>query len=78
MHFGVDFYHDQKQFVQPPYEERLFDHLGFVVKDINATLAAMRKEGVTVTDEPFQLNPHTTIAFVEDPDGTLIELIEHK
>ena len=38
----------------------------------------MRKENVKVTDEPFNLNSKTTIAFIEDPDGTLIELIEHK
>jgi lactoylglutathione lyase len=74
----LTFYRSQKKFMQPEYEERLFDHLGFEVADINKTIAAMRKENVTVTDEPFKLNPNTTIAFIEDPDGTLIELIEHK
>jgi lactoylglutathione lyase len=69
---------DQKNFIQPDYEERLFDHLGFEVKDINKTLTAMRKENITVTDEPYKFNEQTTIAFIEDPDGTLIELIEHK
>lgn len=73
----LTFYRDQKKFTQPEYEERLFDHLGFTVSNINQTLAAMRKENVTVTDEPFKLGPNgPTIAFVEDPDGTLIELIE--
>ena len=74
----LTFYRNQKQFVQPEYEMRLFDHLGFEVSDINKTLDAMRKENVTVTDEPFNLSEKTTIAFVEDPDGTLIELIEHR
>ncbi len=69
-------YRNQKQFVQPEYEERLFDHLGFEVADINKTIDAMRREKVTVTDEPFKFNEKTTIAFVEDPDGTLIELIQ--
>jgi catechol 2,3-dioxygenase-like lactoylglutathione lyase family enzyme len=68
--------HDQKKFAQPEYEERLFDHLGFEVADINKTVAALRKENITITDEPFKLNSKTTIAFIEDPDGTLIELIE--
>ena len=71
-------YRNQKQFVQPEYEIRLFDHLGFEVADINKTLEAMRQENITVTDEPFKLNEKTTIAFVEDPDGTLIELIERR
>ncbi len=74
----LTFYRDQDKFVQPDYEERLFDHLGFEVADINKTLTAMRQENVTITDEPFKLNASTTIAFIEDPDGTLIELIERK
>ena len=74
----LTFYHNQKKFSQPEYEERLFDHLGFEVADINKTVAAMKKENVTITDEPFKFSPTTTIAFVEDPDGTLIELIERK
>jgi lactoylglutathione lyase len=72
----LTFLRDQKKFTQPEYEERLFDHLGFEVADINKTIAALRKENITITDEPFKLNSSTTIAFIEDPDGTLIELIE--
>ena len=71
-------YRNQTKFAQPVYEERLFDHLGFEVTDISQALAAMRKDNVTITDEPFKFNERTTIAFVEDPDGTLIELIERK
>jgi lactoylglutathione lyase len=74
----LTFYRNQEKFAQPMYEERLFDHLGFEVADINKTLAAMRKENIAITDEPFEFNEKTTIAFVEDPDGTLIELIERK
>jgi hypothetical protein len=42
-------------------------------------LDAMRKAGVTITDEPYKLIPNgPLLAFVEDPDKTLIELIEKK
>jgi lactoylglutathione lyase len=74
----LTFYRNQTKFNQPVYEERLFDHLGFEVTDINKTLAAMSKDNVTISDEPFKFNEKTTIAFIEDPDGTLIELIERK
>ncbi len=74
----LTFFRNQDKFAQPTYEERLFDHLGFEVIDINKTLEAMRKENIVITDEPFKFNEKTTIAFVEDPDGTLIELIERK
>ncbi|MGA2680613.1 MAG: VOC family protein [Candidatus Bathyarchaeia archaeon] len=75
----LTFYRDQKTFLQPEYEERLFDHLGFAISDMNQTITAMRKEKVKVTDEPFKLGTNgPIIAFVEDPDGTLIELIERQ
>jgi ribonuclease HI len=74
----LTFYRNQKQFVQAEYEARIFDHLGFEVANIEKTVEEMRKAGITITDEPFALNSSTTIAFVEDPDGTLIELIQRK
>jgi lactoylglutathione lyase len=75
----LTFYRNQKKFIQADYTDRLFDHLAFQVKDINKTLSEMRKEKITITDEPFRLSPSgPLIAFVEDPDGTLIELIERK
>ena len=73
----LTFYRKQKKFIQADYEDRLFDHLAFEVKNMEETLSALRAEGVTVTDEPFKLGPAgPLIAFVEDPDGTLIELIK--
>ena len=72
-------YRNQKKFSQPDYEDRVFDHLAFEVKDMIQTIEAMRKGSVTITDEPFKLSSTgSLIAFVEDPDGTLIELIERK
>jgi lactoylglutathione lyase len=73
----LTFFRHQKKFLQADYEERLFDHLAFQVEDMNKTLNAMRNASVTITDEPYRLSPNgSLIAFVEDPDGTLIELIE--
>ena len=75
----LTFYRDQKMFIQPEYEDRVFDHLAFEVEDMNQTIEAMRNENVTITDEPFRLSTTgSLIAFVEDPNGTLIELIERK
>jgi len=73
----LTFYRNQKKFLQADYEDRVFDHLAFEVRDLEKTIAAMRKENVTITDEPFKLGATgPVIAFVEDPDGTLIELIQ--
>ena len=75
----LTFYKKQKKFIQPDYEDRLFDHIAFEIKDMKQTISNMRKNKITVTDEPFKLGPTgPLIAFIEDPDGTLIELIERK
>jgi lactoylglutathione lyase len=75
----LTFYQKQKKFIQADYEERLFDHIAFEVENMEQTISIMRKEKITITDEPFKLGPTgPTIAFIEDPDGTLIELIERR
>ncbi|KON31391.1 hypothetical protein AC478_02910 [miscellaneous Crenarchaeota group-1 archaeon SG8-32-3] len=75
----LTFYSNQKKFSQPDYEDRVFDHIAFEVKDMSQAIDTMRKGKVTITDEPFKLSSTgSLIAFVEDPDGTLIELIERK
>src|SRR4030042_3406473 len=73
----LTFFRKQKSFVQAEYEERVFDHVAFEIKNMKETMSILQKNKVTVTDEPFKLGPTgPVIAFIEDPDGTLIELIE--
>jgi lactoylglutathione lyase len=75
----LTYYRNQKKFIQADYEDRLFDHVAFDIKDMDKTISKLRSEKVTVTDEPYRLGPAgPLIAFIEDPDGTLIELIERE
>jgi lactoylglutathione lyase len=75
----LTWFRNQKKFEQEEYEDRLFDHLAFVTDDMDSIIENMRAGGVTITDEPFTLGTTgSRIAFVEDPDGILIELIEKK
>ena len=54
-----------------------FGHLAFGVEDIYATCEIMRSQGASIVREPGPMKHGTTvIAFVEDPDGYKIELIE--
>ena len=70
-------FRNQVKFIQADFEDRLFDHLAFSVEDIKDTIAQMRAQNVVITDEPFRLGEGgSLIAFIEDPDGTLIELVE--
>ena len=73
----LTYYRNQKRFIQADYEDRLFDHIAFEIRDMDKTISKLRSEKITVTDEPYRLGPGgSRIAFIEDPDGTLIELIE--
>jgi len=75
----LTFYRDQKKFVQADYGERLFDHLAFEIDNMDNFVSMLRREKVVITDEPFRLGQDgPIIAFIEDPDGTLIELIDRK
>ena len=68
--------YDQKE----PYElGAAFGHLAIGVPDLYATCAMLAKEGVKTPRAPGPLKFGTVhIAFIEDPDGYKIELIERK
>lgn len=54
-----------------------FGHLAIGVPDVAAACSRIRAAGGTVTREPGPVKGGTTvIAFVQDPDGYKIELIE--
>ncbi len=56
-----------------------FGHLALGVPDIYATCERLRKAGAKISREPGPVKFGTTvIAFIEDPDGYKIELIERK
>ena len=54
-----------------------FGHIAIGVKDIYATCRALADEGVSIPRPPGpMMHGSTVIAFVDDPDGYKIELIE--
>lgn len=56
-----------------------FGHVALGVKDIYAVCDAIRAKGGTISREPGPMKHGTTvIAFIKDPDGYAIELIESK
>ena len=53
------------------------DHLAFHVADAAALVAEAREEGVEIAKEPYSLpGSTTTLAFLKDPNGIWIELIQ--
>ena len=54
-----------------------YGHIALGVPDIQSTCSALREAGANIVREPGPMKHGTTvIAFVEDPDGYKIELIE--
>ncbi|MCE3235106.1 MAG: putative lactoylglutathione lyase [Vampirovibrio sp.] len=52
-------------------------HLAFRVEDMHEAVAAMRKVGVKITEEPSDRRGGGNMAFIEDPDGYEIELLSY-
>ena len=56
-----------------------YGHIAIAVDDIRGACDKMRQGGVKITREPGPVKFGTTmIAFIEDPDGYKIELIERR
>ena len=56
-----------------------FGHLALGVPDIYATCETLEKEGVSIPRPPGPMkHGGSVIAFIEDPDGYKIELVEKK
>ena len=50
--------------------------VGMEVEDINATVKELKSKGAKITMEPIAITVGT-LAFLEDPNGTQIALIQH-
>lgn len=48
-------------------------YIQFVVSDVEAVEAKMKKKGANIVRGPFPLGTMATIMFVADPDGTIVE-----
>jgi len=55
------------------------DHIAFGVEDLSLLVENLRGMGVEIAREPYSLGPGSSrIAFINDPNGIWIELIEQK
>lgn len=50
--------------------------IGFVVDDVEQTIASMKKKGVSIIKEPAKKPWGQTVAYVSDPDGHFIEICD--
>jgi lactoylglutathione lyase len=51
-------------------------HIALLVDDLEGEAARLKEHDVKFVLQPVQLRPDRKIAFIEDPDGTRIQLIQ--
>src|SRR5262249_44220487 len=51
--------------------------LSFVIRDLSGVCAVLKEKGVEFTMPETQVLPDMRIAMVKDPDGNIIEFVEH-
>jgi lactoylglutathione lyase len=57
-----------------------YNHIALAVSDLDGTLGGLAEQGIEPEKPPYRPGGRTTgsrIAFVRDPDGYRIELVEH-
>ncbi len=75
MRIELTYWQDKKEIV----EGDLLDHIGFEVTDLKGTVEKMRANGVKILKEPYTLKGGKhPIAFVSDPNGVWLELVERE
>jgi catechol 2,3-dioxygenase-like lactoylglutathione lyase family enzyme len=73
---GVQLRFTKADTAQTPTKGRVLDHIGFDVKDHAAFVKKIEAEGIKLDDQPRKVPNGSTIAYITDPWGTRIELIE--
>jgi len=54
-----------------------FDHIALQVDDVQQSISSLRDHGVPIAMEPYSLKGSSSkIAFIKDPDGNWLELIQ--
>jgi len=74
--FILDVSDNPKAGAGPAHPHQGLDHFGLQVKNIDAVCAELKSKGAMFSLEPAAIRPGTRIAFVTEPDGVSIELLE--
>ena len=73
---GVQIRFAKADTAQAPTKSRVLDHFGFDVKDHAAFVKKIEAEGIKLDEPPRKSPTGSTIAYITDPWGTRIELVQ--
>jgi catechol 2,3-dioxygenase-like lactoylglutathione lyase family enzyme len=76
----LNFYEEESPFYAPYLNGEDLDHIAFDVEDLEDAVSDLKKKGVEVAVEPYQIGVSLgwKEAFVKDPNGIWIELLQRK
>jgi lactoylglutathione lyase len=76
----LNFYEEESPFYAPYLNGEDLDHIAFDVEDLEDAVSDLKKKGVEVAVEPYQVGISLgwKEAFVKDPNGIWIELLQRK
>ena len=76
----LNHYEEGSPYSSPYINGEDLDHLAFDVEDLEVTIKELKQQGVEVVVEPYQIGREIgwKEAFVKDPNGIWIELLQRK
>ncbi len=73
----LNYYEKESQFYQPYATGEELDHLAFNVESLREAVGWLKDQGIEVIVEPYTIGDWSE-AFVRDPNGIWIELLQRK
>jgi len=73
----LNFYEEESPFYAPYMNGEDLDHLAFDVENLESTISDLKRRGIEIVVEPYQIGEWRE-AFIKDPNGIWIELLQRK
>ncbi len=76
----LNFYESDSPFYAPYRNGEDLDHLAFTVENLEGAISGLRKKGIEIVVEPYQIGASVgwKEAFIKDPNGIWIEFLQRK
>jgi len=71
-------HHDEPTAAAPRFPYFGLEHIGLTVDNVDVAVADLRAKGAKIAVEPMDYSAGTRLAFIQGPDGVVIEIVQRK
>ena len=71
-------HHDEPTDAAPRFPYYGLEHIGLTVDDVDVAVADLRAKGAQIAVEPMDYSAGTRLAFIQGPDGIMIEIVQRR